>query len=115
MRLNGENSKSFYIASEFAKSGDEFTLLDNQFADDDTLNYVVKYKPERLKDLMFIDYCASKNNNNFGGYAVFGIPISEYYKGLLCKEKYKVAREYDRIWEPCNNDSYYKGLVDTIM
>lgn len=112
--FHSANTKNFYIAEEFAKTSDELCLLENLFCDDDTLNYIAKFHKNRLNDIAFMQYCLGEGNVEIGGYALYGIPIKEYYKGVSCKNEYAVALEYEKLYEPCEMDFYYRGLVKQI-
>lgn len=75
-------TKAYYIAREFANSADESYMAQNAFPDDDTKNYVVKFKKNRVEDIAFMQYLFNSSNNMFSGYAVKTIPIEDFYLGI---------------------------------
>lgn len=75
-------TKSYYIAQEFAKSADERYIIENAFEDDNTINHVVKFKKNRLEDIAFMQYILTKSNNQLSGYAIKGIGLLDFYLGI---------------------------------
>mgnify|MGYP004639852505 CR=1 FL=1 len=90
---------NFYILDEYTNNADEKIILKNKFDDDETINYRVKYKKDRILDLAFVQfllntrrgaslsfdnglYGGTLKNNFFAGTAIYNIPFLDYYKGL---------------------------------
>lgn len=92
------NCKIFYVAEYFAKTkGDYFSLLPKQFEDDDTCNYIVKFRKDKYEDIAFMNYCLE---SEIGGYAVYGFPVKEIEKGCLrTKSENSLYIEFDMIYE----------------
>lgn len=74
--------KPYYIAKEFAKSADVFHVVKGNLDDDTTMNFVVKFKPDRIDDIAFMQYCFSKGVSC--GYALYGLPVTQYWLALEC-------------------------------
>lgn len=94
-----KNCLPFYMIYELCKTADSLEIIQNKFDDDiDTVNYCAKFYKNRIDDIAFVYYCLDKRNghtayfnnlysssgNKIGcsGTAIYGIPYSEYLKGL---------------------------------
>lgn len=91
---------SFYILNEYTQQANSKEILSNKFDDDETVNYLVKYSLDRIKDILFIYftidcrygadlafcnglYGKPLKNNLIAGTAVYNIPFLDYFRGLL--------------------------------
>lgn len=92
------NCKRFYIAEHFAReNADYFSLLPKQFEDDDSCNYIVKFKKDRYEDISFMNYCVQ---SEIGGYLVYGFPIQDLKNGCVrTKNEDSLYIELSLIWE----------------
>lgn len=90
---------NFYLIDEYTKNADEKIIIENKFEDDNTINYLVKYKADRIKDIAFVYFTLDNRrganlafanglyghemvNSFVAGTAIYNIPCLDYYKGL---------------------------------
>ena len=90
---------AFYILNEYTNNADYKEITKNIFDDDlNTVNYHVKYKVDRLADIVFCHWILDTRKGNcfenglygqkkirndyFAGNAIYGIPALDYFKGL---------------------------------
>lgn len=109
--LHLDSSKTAQIVSEYIKTADKCTRLENLFDDDDTINLEVTYnnKPEQVR---FLYYCASKNKDIFGQ-GIFGLTVDNLEKGTKNnKYEYKnfllLTEDELRYYKNLNKDLYIK-------
>lgn len=85
-------SKACEILLEFCRQNAVVNRLPNVFPDDDTENYLVCFSSNQVDDIFFVCKCLSNVilprsdglvESSFAGYAIYNIPIQEYYTILM--------------------------------
>lgn len=120
---------SYYIAMEFCKNADDFSVIPNKFDDDyNTINYCAKYKRTRIEDIGFLSFCLNrsfgqssfsiglygntKTSSTCAGTAVYNLPIADYYKGL--EGKFLLMNEYAQRCLTEAQRANFKELINVI-
>lgn len=79
-------SPKYLMAQEIAKNAVKSYVLDNFFAEDDTINWVAVFDSEDVKSIGMMYHIVYSNigftGDNFGGYKLFGRGLM-YYAGCL--------------------------------
>lgn len=101
-------SKSFYVVLEFSKTADIFEILENEFQDDDTINYKVGFLKSRLRDIAFIKYCISVH---VLGYAVYNCTVDDFKKALFIGIK-NIPNILKSIYENDTPYEYYQKILE---
>ena len=84
--------------------------MSNSNAEDNTVNRIVKFEKSRYDDIAFLYYCFSKDTKDMGGYAVYEIPIMEYWKALECES----VPSYRIIPISEEQKNYYEKLLNFV-
>lgn len=110
IRFHEVLAKGYFILKEFAKNADEFYLIDNQFEDDNTSNYIVKYSQNRIDDIAFVSFCLSRNTDMIG-HAIYNIPIQKCRLGLIGTGKEKIKLIIEKMKLSKKDEDLYTEII----
>lgn len=103
-------TKSCYVLKEFAKNADDFYIVENEFEDDNTLNYVIKLKSNRLDDVAFVRFCLLMNTD-MPGYAIYNIPLSQCRLGLVGNDNERISLIIRKMKLSKLEENFYKSII----